>query len=79
MSDQTVEEVAPTLAADHVTAKVGSNPLYHAHGQCANPECRSLETQMGFDEMTCLRCGRLTSLIDGHLVSLEEQFSPCNK
>lgn len=46
------------------------------HVQCANPECRSLETQAGFHEVTCLRCGRLTRLTDGTLVPEEEQYSP---
>ncbi len=49
----------------------------NSHPQCAN--CGSFDTQVGFDEITCLACGRLTSLADGHLVPLEEQFSPCNK
>lgn len=46
--------------------------------QCA--ACGSLDyTQFGFDEITCLKCRRLTNIETGLVVSLEEQFSPCNK
>lgn len=38
-----------------------------------------MNTQFGFDEITCLDCGRLTNLKTGEVVSLEEQYSPCNK
>lgn len=42
--------------------------------QCANPECRSLDTQALVDEIQCLVCGRLTDL-HGQLVSLKDQFT----
>ena len=37
--------------------------------QCANPECRSLDTQATADEIHCLVCGRLTDK-DGLLLDL---------
>lgn len=42
--------------------------------QCANPECRSFDTQPTLDEIQCLICGRLTDK-DGLLVPLEVQFT----
>lgn len=45
---------------------------YNGHPRCAH--CGSLETEVGFDEATCLRCGHQTSLVDGHAVPLEVQY-----
>lgn len=42
--------------------------------QCANPECRSLDTQAVVDEIQCLICGRLTDH-NGLLVPLKVQFT----
>ena len=42
--------------------------------QCANPDCRSLDTQATADEIQCLNCGRLTDK-HGLLVPLKEQFT----
>lgn len=56
---------------------MAKNPLYHGHPACG--ECGSLDTESGFDEVTCLRCGRLTSIIDGTVVPLEVQYAPKNQ
>lgn len=53
------------------------SPTYHGHPLCAH--CGSAETQAGFDEVTCLRCGHQTSLVDGSAVPLEVQYHPKNK
>ena len=60
-----------------VVTRNTKSPTYHGVPLCAY--CGSAETQGGFDEITCRRCGRQTSLVDGHLVPLAEQFAPCNK
>lgn len=73
-------ESASAGAQENITVLVKRNtksPLYHGVPLCAY--CGSAETQVGFDEITCRRCGRQTSLVDGHLVPLREQFTPCNK
>ena len=49
-----------------------SNPVYHGHVVCAH--CGSFDTQAGFDEVTCLRCGHQTK--DGVAVPLDVQYSP---
>lgn len=64
MSDQSATEESNVVRVNH------------AHPQCANPECRSLETVGQFNQIQCLRCGRLTFMKTGELVPLEVQQSP---
>jgi hypothetical protein len=60
------------------------NQCQNVHPPCYNsegveiPPCGSFDTQLGFDELTCLVCGRLTNLETGQVVPLEVQFAPCN-
>ena len=60
-----------------VVTRNTKSPVYHGQVLCAH--CGSAETQAGFDEVTCRRCGHQTSLVDGHAVPFEEQYAPCNK
>jgi tRNA(Ile2) C34 agmatinyltransferase TiaS len=59
-----------------IVTKNTKSPVYHGQPLCAH--CGSAETQVGFDEITCRRCGRQTSLKTGEAISVDKQYAPYN-